>query len=128
MQKEKTMFRNFKALFVVLLIVVVGVAAYAFAAANTVPNTRAGAGSGTVSGYTVSNVVYNLNNTDPTLLDSVNFTLDAAATTVKIRLVSSSSTWYSCTVVSGNNWTCDTTSPAQPVSTMDQLEVVATSN
>ncbi len=122
------MFRNFKALFVVLLIVVVGVAAYAFAAANTVPNTRAGAGSGTVSGYTVSNVVYNLNNTDPTLLDSVNFTLDAAATTVKIRLVSSSSTWYSCTVVSGNNWTCDTTSPAQPVSTMDQLEVVATSN
>lgn len=122
------MLRNFKILLVILVVFVVGLSAYAFAAANTVPDTRAGAGSGTISGYTVSAVVYNLNAADPTLLDSVDFTLDAAAVNVKVKLVAAGSTWYDCTVVSGNDWTCDTTSPAQTVSTMDELEVVATSN
>lgn len=122
------MLRNFKVLFVVLAAIVVAAAAYAFAAANTVPNTKAGAGSGTISGYTVSAVVYNLNASDPTLLDSVQFTLSDAATQVKIKLVSSGSTWYNCTNTAGNDWTCATTSPAQSVSTMDELNVVATSN
>ena len=39
--------------------------AYAFTAANTVPATNAGSGSGTVSGYTVSNIHYSLNTTTP---------------------------------------------------------------
>ena len=47
---------------------------------------------------------------------------------VQIKLVAAGSTWYGCTVVSGNDWTCDTSSPAQTVATMDELEVVATSN
>ena len=34
---------------------------YGFAAANTVPGTSAGDGSGAISGYTVSNIVYGLN-------------------------------------------------------------------
>lgn len=122
------MLRNIKVLLIVLVVIVLGVSAYAFAAANTVPDTKAGAGSGVVSGYTVSSVVYNLNATDPTKLDSVNFSLDAAAVNVKIKLVAAGSTWYSCTVVTGNNWTCDTTSPAADVASMDQLNVVATSN
>lgn len=121
------MLRNFKVLFVVVIAVVLAVSAYAFAAANTVPDTQAGAGSGTISGYTVSNVVYNLNASDPTLLDSVEFTLDAAATSVQIKLVAAGSTWYGCTNVL-NDWTCDTTSPAQSVATMDELEVVASGN
>jgi hypothetical protein len=127
-KRSKAMLRNFKVLIVVLVAMVLAVSAYAFAAANTVPDTKAGAGSGTISGYTVSSVVYNLNSSDPSQLDSVNFTLDAAATTVKIKLVAAGSTWYDCSVVTGNDWTCATTSPAQSVSTMDQLEVVATSN
>ena len=122
------MLRNFKVLFVVLVATMLAVSAYAFAAANTVPTTKAGDGAGAISGYTVSNVVYNLNSSDPTLLDSVDFTLDAAATNVQIKLVAAGSQWYSCSVVSGNDWTCDTTTPAQSVSTMDELEVVATSN
>ncbi len=120
------MTRSFKLLFVVFTIMIVSVAAYAFAAANTVPTTTAGAGSGVVSGYTVSNVVYNLNATDPSNLDSVNFTLSAAAATVKIKLVAAGSTWYNCTVVTGNNYTCATSGAT--VSSMDQLNVVASSN
>ncbi len=122
------MFRNFKILFVLLAMIVLAVGVYAFAAANTVPDTRAGAGSGTISGYTVSSVVYNLNSSDPSLLDSVAFTLSDAAVTAKIKLVAAGSTWYNCTNTLNNDWTCATTSPAQDVESMDQLEVVATSN
>ena len=122
------MLRNLKVLFVLFVAVVLAVSAYAFAAANTVPTTKAGTGAGAISGYTVSNVVYNLNSSDPTLLDSVDLTLDAAAINVKIKLVNAGSTWYDCSVVSGNDWTCDTSTPAQTVATMDELEVVASSN
>ncbi|HET9906099.1 MAG TPA: hypothetical protein VFQ23_05650 [Anaerolineales bacterium] len=122
------MLRNMKVLFVLLVAMVLAVSAYAFAAANTVPTTKAGTGAGAISGYTVSNVVYNLNTSDPTQLDSVDLTLDAAATNVQIKLVAAGSTWYDCTNGSGNNWSCDTTSPAQSVASMDELEVVANSN
>lgn len=120
------MTRNLKVLFVLFAIMIVSVAAYAFAAANTVPATKAGAGSGTVSGYTVSAIVYNLNATDPTDLDSVDFTLSAPAAVVKVKLVAAGSTWYDCTVVTGNDFTCDTTGAT--VSSIDELNVVATSN
>src|SRR5579872_7489440 len=49
--------------------------AYAFTASNTVPNTVAGAGSGTVSGYTVTNLHYGLDTTTPMNIDSLTFTV-----------------------------------------------------
>lgn len=122
------MLRNFKVLSVVMVAILLAVSAYALAAANTVPTTKAGTGAGAISGYTVSNVVYNLNASDPTLLDSVDLSLDAAATNVQIKLVAAGSTWYDCTNGSGNDWSCDTTTPAQTVASMDELEVVANSN
>ena len=122
------MLRNLKVLSVVMVAILLAVSAYAFADANTVPTTKAGTGAGAISGYTVSNVVYNLNASDPTLLDSVDLTLDAAATNVQIKLVAAGSTWYDCTNTSGNVWNCDTTTPAQTVAAMDELEVVANSN
>ncbi|MGE5690942.1 MAG: hypothetical protein ACM33B_10345 [Pseudomonadota bacterium] len=109
-------------------LVVAGVlasATYAFTASNTVSASKAGDGSGAISGYAVSSVSYTLNATNPSNLDSVSFTLDAAASTVKIKLVSSGSTWYGCTNTSGNNWSCTTTGAA--VQPADQLQVVATS-
>jgi hypothetical protein len=118
--------RTFKALLAVMVVMILAGAAYAFAAANTVPATKAGDGSGVISGYTVSNVVYNLNATDPSTMDSVDFDLSAAAVTAKIKLVAAGSTWYDCTVVTGTSWTCDTTGVT--VSSIDQLRVVATSN
>ncbi|MCQ3936491.1 MAG: hypothetical protein DPW18_05520 [Chloroflexi bacterium] len=119
------MLKNFKILIVLFVLAAISVAAYAFAASNTVPATKAGDGSGAVSGYTVTNVVYTLNGTDPSTLDNVAFDLGAAAAQVKVQLVSSG-TWYSCTLSTGTVWECDTTGLA--VSSINQLRVVAASN
>jgi len=119
------MFKTLKILFALMAIVAISVAAYAFAASNTVPATKAGDGTGVVSGYTVTSVVYTLNATDPTTLDLVSFDLGAAATQVKAQLVSSGS-WYTCTLDTGTVWECDTS--GLTVSTIDQLRVVAASN
>ncbi len=51
---------------------------YAFTAANTVPASHAGDGSGAVTGYTVTNVHYTLN-ANPATIDSVAFTVDRDA-------------------------------------------------
>ena len=52
--------------------------AYAFTATNTVPDSSAGSGSGTISGYTVSAIAYQLNATTPSDIDSMTFTLNAS--------------------------------------------------
>src|SRR5207249_9866961 len=68
----------------------VAVTASGFAAANTVPTTKGGDGAGTISGYTVSNIKYNLNASDPRNIDSVTFDVDAApptGATKKLKLV-----------------------------------------
>lgn len=98
-----------KVVLVVLVAVLVAVG-FAYAAANTVPVTGAGDGEETISGYDVYNVHYTLNN-DPTKIDNVTFTITttsgaAAPTTVKIKLVSSSSTWYPCDAGLDSSWTC----------------------
>jgi hypothetical protein len=107
---------------VLLLAVAVMAAAYGFAATNTVPDTRAGEGASSIGGYTVSNVVYTLNASDPQQLDRVEFDLNAAAGTVKVRLQTTGS-WYDCTNTSGNHWSCDT--PGQGVQPANELRVVA---
>ena len=117
------MLRKFRFLFVALIVIVIAATTYAFAASNTVPATKAGAGIGVVSGYTVSNIVYNLDTSNTTNLTSVEFDLDAAATTTRIKLVAAGTTWYSCsnTLL---HWTC-AVSPSVALSTVDQLNVVA---
>jgi hypothetical protein len=107
---------------VLLLAVAVMAAAYGFAATNTVPDTRAGDGAGTISGYAVSNVAYTLNASNPQQLDRVEFDLDNPASTVKVRL-QTGGTWYSCTNTSGNHWSCNTT--GQNVQPANELRVVA---
>jgi hypothetical protein len=105
----------------------VATAVNALVASNTVPSTEAGSGSGTISGYTVSAVQYNLNSTNPANIDSVQFTLNAAATTVRVKLESGGSYYpaANCTN-SGNNWTCTTVSPSQAtVAGANQLSVVS---
>lgn len=114
--------RAFKVLLIALVAFVFAGVATAFAAANTVPDTYAGDGSGTISGYTVSNIQYNLNATNPGNIDSVSFTLDAAASTVRIQL--NGATWYSCSNTGGNNWSCTTT--GETVLNATALRVVAT--
>ena len=111
------------AIITVLAIAIAG-GVYAYAASNTVPNTTAGAGSGTISGYTVSSVVYSLNATTPTNLDQVAFTIaPTTASTVKAQL-SSGGTWYTCTNTAGSV-TCNTTTPQATAAAATQLTVVA---
>jgi hypothetical protein len=107
------------------LTLLVGVAIYAFAASNTVPATKAGDGSGAISGYAASSVVYTLNSSDPSKIDKVAFTLSpTSTTTVKAKLVSGGTDWYGCTNTAGSV-ECTTTSPQATVASADQLQVVA---
>jgi hypothetical protein len=81
--------------------------AYAFTATNTVPNSNAGSGAGTISGYTVSGIAYTLNATTPSDIDSMTFTLNANAATVKAKIVSGSTTYTDCSIAGGVNVTCN---------------------
>ncbi len=121
------MLRNVKFLVVILAVLVIAGSAFAFADANTVPDTKLGDGFGVVSGYTVTAVEYTLKESDPSALESVKFDVGAVAETVQVQLVASSGTWYSCAVVDTSTvWTCDTADLAS--ATIDQLRIVATSN
>jgi hypothetical protein len=116
---------HLRLLLVVLCAALLAVLAYAFTASNTVPGSKSGSGSGTISGYAITDVDYQLNATTPSNIDSVTFTLDAAASTVKAKLVSGSSTYTTCSVTGGTDVTCDF-SPDVAVSSADELSVVAT--
>lgn len=94
------------------LVMVVGVIAagtYAFTAANTVPASKAGDGAGAITGYTVSNVEYTPDATNPDLIDGVRFELSTAAETVKAQINkdatvtgSADSAWSNCTNIGGS--------------------------
>lgn len=114
--------KSVKIFVLVVLVLALSGFTYAFAAANTVPATKAGDGSGVISGYTITNVKYNLDGTTPSNIASVTFTLDVAATSASIRLVDGG-TWYSCTIASGTAVTCLT--PLATVLSADLLQVVA---
>jgi hypothetical protein len=98
---------------------------YAFTAANTVPASKAGDGSGAISGFVLSSVHYNLNASSPQNIDSVTFNLDSTPTsgsTIKAQLDAAGS-WYTCTNVAAAV-TCTTTSPQATVAAATQLRVV----
>ena len=116
--------RMLRTFVIIVVILVFATTAYALAASNTVPDSYAGEGAGTVSGYNVTNLQFNLNATNASNIDSVTFTLDAAATNVMVRLVTTGS-YYTCTNTSGFNWSCDTTSPQATVLATDEVRVIA---
>jgi hypothetical protein len=118
--------RPHRAIGALVVAIALATGVYAFTATNTVPNSNAGSGSGTISGYTVSGVAYTLNATTPSNIDSMTFTLNATATTVRAKIVSGSTTYTSCSIAGGVNVTCDF-SPDVDITTADQLSVIATS-
>jgi hypothetical protein len=59
-EEPSTMRRKFRLLAVVAVMAVLATGAYAFTAANTVPETNAGFGGAAISGYAVSDVHYTL--------------------------------------------------------------------
>lgn len=105
-----------------ILALILAAAVYGFAAANTVPDTYAGDGEGTIRGYTISNIVYDLDDDgNPSDIDEVTFSLDAPATEVHISFDGGTS-WSSCTPA-GVNVTCGGLS--QSVLSAVSLRVVA---
>lgn len=98
-----------------LLAFVVGTASFAFAASNTVGDSKAGIGTGVVSGYTIESVSWDLNDTNPANVDDVTFSLagGATATEVKARALGTGSTpigsgtgWVSCAGSGSGPFTC----------------------
>ena len=111
---------------IVVAVLAIGIASgvYAYAATNTVPNSSAGSGSGTISGYTVTSVAYGLNATTPTNLDQVAFSIAPTTTsTLKVQLAAAGA-WYTCTNTAGSA-TCNTTIPQATAVAATQLTVVA---
>lgn len=98
---------------VLLLALIFAVSAYAFAAANVVPESGAGDGDADISGYTITNVTYNTNtDSDPSTIDMVSFDMAptagaGAATEVFVKLVSTGSTWYTCSAGATYDWDCN---------------------
>ncbi len=99
------MFRNFKVLLFALAIVIIAGGAYAFAATNTVDDSAAGYKASVVPGYTVTNIAYDLNATDPTLVDNITFLISPSSGTVvaavvKVQTVTGGA-WTNCVLVAG---------------------------
>jgi archaellin len=121
----KKIFRP-RTLVAVLAVLLIMIAAYAYAAANVVPETGAGDGSNTISGYTISNVQYSLDAANPTLISAVSFDIDPTAGAsfvreVKVQLVTGGN-WFDCTEA-GTSATCTITGVT--VLAADQFRVVA---
>lgn len=123
---KRAHFRGRRTIAAFVLAIALATGTYAFTATNTVPASSAGSGSGAISGYTVSGIAYTLNATTPSNIDSMTFTLNASATTVRAKIVSGSSSYTACSIAGGVNVTCDF-SPDVDITTADQLSVIATS-
>jgi hypothetical protein len=85
-----------------LVVVVVAASAYAFAAQNTVADSAAGYKASVVPGYTITDVVYDLDATDPTIVDAITFKVGPTSGTVEAALVELQTadlgTWKVCTL------------------------------
>jgi hypothetical protein len=105
--EEKIMFikKSVKVFVLVVLVLALSGFTYAFAAANTVPATKAGDGSGAITGYTVSNIHYILDASNPTLIDTVTFELDGTATDVYAKV--GTGAWSPLCILTGSVWSCD---------------------
>jgi hypothetical protein len=107
--------------------------AYAFTASNTVPTSNVGAGSGTVSGYTVTNLHYTLNATTPSNIDQLTFSVSpvipstgTGKVSVSAALTTGGPNAYTCTTnVAGDTVTCATTSPQLTADKLSSVTVVA---
>ena len=125
--------RNSRIAVAVVVALAIGGGAYAFTASNTVPASTAGAGSGAVSGYTVTNLHYTLNATSPSNIDSLTFTISPSVPStgtgkvvISAALSTGGPTNYTCTTDStGAVATCATVSPQLTAALLTGVTVVA---
>lgn len=102
--------RSSRVLLVTLLLFVLAGATYAFAATNSVDDTYAGDGSGTITGFNVTNIEYEVSGEN---ISSVTFDVTAqgdptvTAGVVQVSFDDGTNWETDCTINSGVNWTCD---------------------
>lgn len=122
--------RSLRIIYALAAVLMLTAVVNAFAAANVVPESGAGDGTGTVSGYTISNVTYALLTSNPAKISSLSLDVAAtggggAATSVRIT-VNNGTTWITCSGPTGSTWSCAFGSGAEPlVSSVSALQVVA---
>jgi hypothetical protein len=134
------MVRTLKVMLVALVVLVLAGSAYAFAAANVVQDSAGGYAEKTVSGYTMTGLKYNLNATDPTLVDTITFSISPTSGAVVAAIVKIQTSkvtegdkdaWKDCTLAAGTApaklVTCTYTSPTLPLEDITELNVVASS-
>jgi len=107
--KKTSRVLRFRNLVVLGLLVIIAGAVYGFAAANTVKESAAGDGEGDISGYTITNISYDLDADDPSLLDSVSFNVavadtDAGAATEVAAQIAGE--WFTCANAGGTTFDC----------------------
>jgi len=115
--------RSLKVFAIILAVIALMAATFAYANTNTFPTgvPRAGEGSAPISGYAVSNVVYTID-WNALTITAVAFDLDAAASIVRVRLVTGGTLFNTCSAV-GMHWTC--TTAGVTIQAADILQVVA---
>lgn len=114
-----------RAVSLMLLVVIVYFANYAFASSMTGFAPR-GEGAGVISGWVVSNVSFH-SGAEVSKMDSVEFDLDGRADSVRVRLQASGNLFYQCRNSHGLHWTCDL-NPQVSISEADELRVIAVGN
>ena len=128
------MFRNFKVLMIALVAIVVAGSAYAFAAQNTIADSAAGYKASVVPGYTVTNVAYDLNATDPTLVDKITFLISPTSGTVVAAIAklqtATAGDWTDCVLVAGTapSMTATCTVTGLPLANVTAINIVASSS
>jgi len=101
----------------VTAVATLSIAGTAFTNSVTPPTSRTSTAANVIGEFTVTNVAYNLNTTDPRRVSSITFTIVNPGTTpsfVRVKPVSTGTTWYVCSLVTSGanrNATCNTTSP-----------------
>ncbi len=117
--------KSLKIFVLVVLVLALSGFTYAFAAANIMPaDSYAGDGSTVISGYTVTDVKYNLNATNPSNIDSVTFNLDAPASSASVKLVTTG-LWSTPCTFDGTGMIVTCLTPGVTVLAADSLQVVA---
>jgi len=91
-----------RTLAVIVMVLILSATVYAFAAANTVPATSAGDGSGVISGYTITSVHYTLDSSNPANISQVAFTIAPASAGQVYVSLNGGTSWTSCTNSSGS--------------------------
>lgn len=119
-----------RTILILLVVFVMSSIAYGFAAANVVPESGAGDGEGVVSGYTITNIKYDLDDTNPREIDAVQFAINpttSAPNATNVKITFDGSNWTNCDTDSVPLIVC-TMSAIVTVESVDNLRVVAVSD